>query len=90
MAMQISRAHLRLLYIVFKLGLWCSEAVGIWMVRLADVYRAVLRYEGSAQRAVVVLGGSTTLVLWGLTRLAFLGFYLPTHRIQRVLSAAGW
>lgn len=88
--MRIARARLRLLYALFKVGLWCAVAVGEWMVRLAKLHRAVARYEGSAQRTVVVVGGGTTLVLWGVARLAFLGLYLPTHRIQRVLSAAGW
>jgi hypothetical protein len=90
MVLRINRARLRLLYVLFKLGLWCSIAVGEWMVRLANLYRAIVRYEGSAQGAVVMVGGSTTLVLWGVTRLTFLGLYLPTHRIQKVLSAAGW
>ncbi len=87
--MQISRPRLRLLYILFKLGLWWSEAVGQWMVRLANLYRTVAAYEGSAQRAVIVVVGGTTLVLWGFTRLVFLGLYLPTHRIQKLLSAGG-
>jgi hypothetical protein len=60
------------------------------MVRFANLHRAIARYEGSAERAVVVVGGSTTLALWGVSRLAFLALYLPTHRIQRLLSAAGW
>jgi hypothetical protein len=85
-----SRAGLRLLYILFKIGLWCAEAVGEWMVRLANLHRAVARYEGGASRLVIVLGGSATLVLWGVSRLAFLALYLPTHRIQRLLTAAGW
>jgi hypothetical protein len=59
------------------------------MVRLASLHRAVGRYEGSAERAVIVVGGSTTLALWGVTRLAFLALYQPTHRIQEFLSAAG-
>jgi hypothetical protein len=78
------------LYVVFKVCLWCTEAVGEWMVRLANLHRAVARYEGSAERAVIVLGGGTTLALWGVSRLAFLALYVPTHRIQRSLSAAGW
>jgi hypothetical protein len=78
------------LYAAFKLGLWFTEAVGIWMVRLANLHRAVARYEGSAERVIIVVGGSTTLALWGVSRLAFLCLYRPTHRIQRVLSAAGW
>ena len=89
MPVRIARTRLRVLYGLFKLGLWCSLAVGEWMVRLANLYRAVARYEGIARRTVLVLGGSTTLVLWGFTRLAFLGLYLPTHRIQKALSAAG-
>jgi hypothetical protein len=89
MPVRIVRARLRLMYILFKLGLWCSLAVGEWMVRLANLYRAMARYEGSARRTVLLVGGSTTLMLWGVTRLAFLGLYLPTHRIQRALSAAG-
>jgi hypothetical protein len=90
MASRIVQARLRLLYVLFKLGVWSAEAVGEWMVRLANWHRAIARYEGSAERAVVVLGGSMTLVLWGITRLTFLGLYRPTHRLQRVLSAAGW
>jgi hypothetical protein len=90
MSAQVARARLRLLYTLFKVGLWCTEAVGEWMVRLANLHRAVARYQGNAERAVIVLGGSTTLALWGVSRLAFLALYLPTHRIQRSLSAAGW
>jgi hypothetical protein len=60
------------------------------MVRLANLHRAIARYEGSAERTVIVIGGSTTLALWGVSRLAFLALYLPTRRIQKVLSAAGW
>ena len=90
MPSRIARACLRLLYVLFKIGLWSTEAVGEWMVRLANLHRAVARYEGSAERAVIVLGGSTTLALWAVSRLAFLALYLPTHRIQKVLSAAGW
>jgi hypothetical protein len=59
------------------------------MVRLANLHRAVGRYEGNAERAVILVCGSTTLALWGITRLAFLAVYLPTHRIQKSLSAAG-
>jgi hypothetical protein len=84
------RARLRLLYLLFKIGLWCAEAVGEWMVRLANLYRAIARYEGGAQRAVIMVGGSTALALWGVSRFAFLVLYLPTVRIQKVLSAAGW
>jgi hypothetical protein len=87
---RIAPAHLRLLYVLFKIGLWCTEAVGEWMVRLANLHRAAACYRGSAARTVIVLGGSATLALWGVTRLAFLALYLPTHRIQKVLSAAGW
>ena len=90
MASRSNQARLHLLYMLFQLGLWWSEAVGEWMVRLANWHRAVARYEGSAGRAVVVALGGTTLVLWGITRLAFLGVYGPTHRLQKVLSAAGW
>ena len=90
MPLRIARARLRLLYIVFKIGIWCAEAVGEWMVRLANLHRAVARYEGSAQRAVILVGGSTTLALWGVSRLAFLALYLPTRHIQEFLSAAGW
>ena len=90
MPWRMGQARLRLLYILFRIGLWCAEAVGEWMVRLANLHRAVARYQGSAERAVIVLGGSTTLALWGVSRLAFLALYLPTHRIQQVLSAAGW
>ena len=79
-----------MLYILFKVGLWWTEAVGLWMVRLANLHRAVARYEGSAERAVIVVGGSTTLMLWGVSRLAFFALFLPTHRIQRLLSASGW
>ncbi len=89
MPSRIARARLRVLYTLFKIGLWSTEAVGEWMVRLATAHRAVARYEGSAERAVVVVGGSTTLALWGVSRLAFLALYLPTCRIQRSLSAAG-
>jgi hypothetical protein len=89
MASRIARARLRLLYIVFKIGLWCAEAVGEWMVRFAKLHRAVARYEGGAERAVIVIGGGTTLALWGVSRLAFLAVYLPTDRIQKLLSAAG-
>jgi hypothetical protein len=84
------RVRLRALYILFKIGLWCTEAVGEWMVRLAHLHRAVARYEGSAKRAVIVVGGSMTLALWGVSRLAFLTLYMPTQRLQEVLSAAGW
>ena len=87
---RIAGARLRLLYILFKIGLWCTEAVGEWMVRLANLHRTVAGYEGSAERAVIVLGGSTTLALWGVSRLAFLVLYLPTHRMQKILSASGW
>jgi hypothetical protein len=90
MPSRITRACLRLLYILFKIGLWFTEAVGEWMVRLANLHRAIARYEGSAERTVIVIGGSTTLALWGVSRLAFLALYLPTRRIQKVLSAAGW
>jgi hypothetical protein len=90
MASRTARARLRLLYILFKIGLWWTEAVGEWMVRLAKLHRAVARYEGSAERAVVVIGGSATLALWGVSRIAFLALYLPTTRIQKFLSAAGW
>ena len=90
MPLPIARARLRLLYVLFRFGLWCTEAIGLWMVRLATLYRAIVRYEGNAQRAIVVIGGGATLMLWGATRLAFLGFYRPTHRIQRTLTAAGW
>jgi hypothetical protein len=90
MASRIARARLRVLYILFKLGLWCAEAVGEWMVRLASLHRAVARYEGSSERAVIVVAGSTTLALWGVSRLAFLALYLPTRQIQKFLSAAGW
>lgn len=90
MASRSASARLRLLYVVFKICLWWTEAVGEWMVRLANLHRAIARYEGSAERAVMVLGGGTTLALWGVSRLAFLALYLPTHRIQRSLSAAGW
>ena len=86
----IAGARLRLLYILFKIGLWLTEAVGEWMVRLANIHRAVARYEGSAERAVIVVGGSTTLAFWGVSRLAFLALYLPTRRMQKVLSASGW
>ena len=86
----IARPHLHLLYRLFKIALWCTEAVGEWMVRLANLYRAVIRYEGSAERAIIVVGGSMALALWGLSRLAFLALYLPTLRIQQVLSAADW
>ncbi len=89
MPLRIARARLHLLYIVFKLGLWCTEAVGEWMVRLANLHKAVARYEGSAERAVLVVGGGMTLALWGVSRVTFLALYLPTHRIQRSLSAAG-
>jgi hypothetical protein len=82
--------RLRLLYVLFRIVLWCTEAVGEWMVRLANLYRAVVRYEGSAERAVIVIGGYMTLALWGVSRLAFLALYLPTLRIQKSLSAAGW
>jgi hypothetical protein len=78
------------LYAVFKIGLWFTEAVGEWMVRLANLHRAIVRYQGNAERVVIVVGGSTTFVLWGASRLAFLSVYLPTHRIQQVLAAAGW
>lgn len=88
--MRIARARLRLLYAVFKLGLWFTEAVGEWMVRLANLHRAIARYEGSAERVIIVVGGSTTFALWGVSRLAFLCLYLPTHRLQKLLSAAGW
>ena len=60
------------------------------MVRLARLHRAVARYEGGAERVIIVVGGSTTLALWGVSRLAFLALYLPTHRLQRSLAAAGW
>lgn len=90
MPLRIARARLRLLYVLFKIGLWFTEAVGEWMVRLANLHRAIARYEGSAERMVIVLGGSTTLALWGVSRVAFLALYLPTHRIQKLLSAAGW
>lgn len=90
MPRRIAQARLRLLYILFRTGLWCTEAVGEWMVRLASLHKGVARYQGSAERAVMVVGGSTTLALWGVSRLAFLTLYLPTHRIQRILSAAGW
>lgn len=90
MPSRIARARLRLLYILFKIGLWCAEAVGEWMVRLANLHRALARYEGSAGRAVIMIGGSATLALWGVSRVAFLALYLPTHRIQKALSAAGW
>ena len=83
MPSRIARARLRMLHIVFKLGLWCTEAVGEWMVRLANIHRAVARYEGSAERAVIVVGGSMTLALWGVSRLAFL-----TLRVMRP-DAAG-
>jgi hypothetical protein len=59
------------------------------MVRLANLHRAVGRYQGNAERAVILVGGSTTLALGGVCRLAFLAVYLPTHRIQKSLSAAG-
>lgn len=88
--MEIAQARLRLLYIVFRIGLWFTEAVGIWMVRLANLHRAIARYQGSAERVVIVVGGSTTLALWGVSRLAFLALYLPTTRIQKLLSTAGW
>jgi hypothetical protein len=90
MALRAARARLRLLYILFRTGLWFTEAVGEWMVRLANLHRAIARYEGSAERVVIVVGGSTTFALWGVSRLAFLCLYLPTHRIQKLLSAAGW
>ena len=90
MSPRTHRARLRGLYVVFKIGLWCAEAVGEWMVRLANLHRAVMRYQGSAERAVIVVGGSTTLALWGVSRIAFLVLFVPTHRIQKVLSAAGW
>jgi hypothetical protein len=90
MALRIARARLLLLYVLFKIGVWCSEAVGEWMVRLAKLHRAVARYEGGAAGAVIVLGGTMTLVLWGVTRLAFFVLYLPTYRIHKALSAAGW
>ena len=90
MASRIAQARLRLLYVVFRIGLWFTEAVGEWMVRLAKLHRTIARYEGSAERVVIVVGGSTTFALWGVSRLAFLCLYLPTHRIQRLLSAAGW
>jgi len=90
MPSRAARARLRLLYRVFKVGLWFTEAVGEWMVRLARLHKAIARYEGSAERVVVVVGGSTTFALWGVSRIAFLCLYLPTHRIQRLLSAAGW
>jgi hypothetical protein len=90
MASRIPRARLRLLYVLFKISLWCTEAVGEWMVRLAKLHRAVARYEGNAERAVIAVGGGTTLVLWGVSRLAFLALYVPTHRIQKSLSAAGF
>lgn len=70
--------------------MWWAEAVGEWMVRFANLYRAVVRYEGSAQLAVVVVIGSMTLALWAVSRLAFLALYVPTVRIQKLLSAAGW
>lgn len=89
-ASRIAPARLRLLYLVFKISLWCTEAVGEWMVRLANLHRAIACYQGSAERAVIVVGGSTTLALWGISRVAFLALYVPTHRIQKVLSAAGW
>ncbi|HET6869587.1 MAG TPA: hypothetical protein VFH80_26985 [Solirubrobacteraceae bacterium] len=78
------------MYAAFKLGLWFTEAVGEWMVRLAKLHRAIARYEGSAERVIIVVGGSTTFALWGVSRLAFLCLYVPTHRMQKVLSAAGW
>jgi hypothetical protein len=90
MPWRIAHARLRLLYILFRIGLWCAEAVGEWMVRLANLHKAIAQYEGSAERTVVLIGGSTTLALWGVSRLAFLALYLPTHRIQTILSAAGW
>lgn len=90
MASRVPRVRLRLLYVLFKIGLWCTEAVGEWMVRFANLHKVVARYEGSAERAVIVVGASMTLALWGVTRLAFLALYLPTVRIQKLLSAAGW
>lgn len=81
-------SRLRLLYLLFKLGLWWTEAVGIWMVRLANLYRATVRYEGSARRGVIVVGGTASLALWGVTRLAFLALYHPTRMIQEHLTAA--
>jgi hypothetical protein len=90
MPLRIARARLRLLYILFRIGLWFTEAVGEWMVRLANLHRAIAQYEGSAERVVIVVGGSTTFALWGVSRLAFLCLYRPTHRIQELLSAAGW
>ena len=90
MPARVARAELRVLYVLFKIGLWSAEAVGEWMVRLANLHRAVMRYQGSAERAVIVVGGSTTLALWGVSRIAFLVLFVPTHRIQKVLSAAGW
>lgn len=89
-APRIARARLRVLYVLFKIGLWFTEAVGEWMVRFANLHRAIARYQGSAERAVILLGGSTTLALWGVCRLAFLALYLPTLRMQQVLSASGW
>lgn len=84
------RTYQRFLYMLFRAGLWCAEAVGEWMVRLANLHRAVARYEGSAERAVIVVGGSATLALWGVSRLTFLALYVPTRHIQEFLSAAGW
>lgn len=85
-----ARGRLRLLYILFRIGLWWTEAVGEWMVRAASWHRAVVRYEGGAERPVIVVGGGVTLALWGISRLTFLALYLPTLRMQKSLSAAGW
>ena len=83
MCSRADRARLGPLYVLFKIGLWWAEAVGEWMVRLANLHRAVARYEGSAERAVIVVGGGTTLALWGVSRLAFLALYVPTHLVLR-------
>ena len=82
--------RMRFLYLLFRVGLWCAEAVGEWMVRLANLHRAVARYEGRAERAVIVVAGGATLGLWAVSRLAFLVLYVPTRHVQELLSAAGW
>lgn len=76
-----------MLLVLFRLGLWCSEAVGEWMIRFAQLYRASVRYRGD-WRALIVASQPVTFTLWLIARISFLACYAPTVWAGRVLAAA--
>jgi hypothetical protein len=73
---------------LFKLGLWWSEAIGVWMIRLRRLYGGIASYRGE-WRLVTIALQPIVVGLWLLTRASFLAVYFPTRWAGSVLAGTG-